>query len=129
MLIDDLKSLDHPTSQERLIISYILKHPDGVSSMTSQSLADATLTSAATITRLCKKLGLSGFSEFREQFTVEYSISAEGVRAQRNKPLITNRVSSTDIMNLLPRYYSRVIYETSKHLVPADVASGWVLLG
>lgn len=129
MLLDDLKNLDHPTSQERLIISYILKHPDEVPSMTSQSLADATLTSAATITRLCKKLGLSGFSEFREQLTVEYSISAEGLLAQLNKPLINNRVSSTDVMNLLPCYYSRVIYETSKHLVPADVARASELLG
>lgn len=129
MLIDDLKGFDHPTGQESLIISYILKHPDEVGSMTSESLADATLTSAATITRLCKKLGLSGFLEFREQFMLEYSISAEGLMAKLNRPLITECLSSLDIMNLLPRYYSRIIYETSRRLDPAAVSSAIELLG
>ncbi len=129
MLIDDLKHLEHPTSQERLIIAYVLKHPDEVGGMTSGSLADATLTSPATITRLCKKLGLAGFSEFREQFVLEHSISAEGLLAQLNKPLIRNSYSAADVMNIMPRYYSRVIYETSSHLSVEAVSQALELLG
>ena len=60
---------------------------------------------------------------------LEHSISAEGLLAQLNKPLIRNSYSAADVMNIMPRYYSRVIYETSSHLSVEAVSQALELLG
>ncbi|SFH86427.1 MurR/RpiR family transcriptional regulator [Pisciglobus halotolerans] len=47
------------------IVSYILKNKRSVENMTITSLAKLTLTSKSSILRLAKKLGYSGYSEFK----------------------------------------------------------------
>lgn len=48
------------------IADWLFSHPDATEGMTLQGLADATHTSYATVCRFFKKLGLSGFREFRK---------------------------------------------------------------
>ncbi len=59
---EHLKTL---SNSEYEILEYIIKSPSKVSQMTVQELATNTFVSTASIMRLCKKLGYSGFTELK----------------------------------------------------------------
>lgn len=61
----DHKYLNNLSTAEYKILEYIVKNEKRISDMTVQMLADTTFVSTATIMRLCKKLGYSGFSELK----------------------------------------------------------------
>jgi len=56
---------------EKEISRYILNHGDDVLSMSVKELAQNTYTSPATIVRLCKKLGLEGYNDFKIKYSAE----------------------------------------------------------
>lgn len=58
------------------ILGYILKNKDAVQHMTIMEVAKLTLTSKSTILRLAKKLGFSGYSEFKYYLREEKNHSA-----------------------------------------------------
>jgi DNA-binding MurR/RpiR family transcriptional regulator len=58
-VIDSLKSA------ERRIAEYILENPEDVVNSTIEELAEKTKSSYATISRFCKKIGFSGYKEFK----------------------------------------------------------------
>lgn len=49
---------------EKDLVRYLLEKPEEISKLSIHVLAERTYTSAATIIRLCKKLGFSGYKEF-----------------------------------------------------------------
>ncbi len=53
------------TDTESKIADYILGHRRQVSGMSAETLAKATFSSKASIIRLCRKVGLSGYREFQ----------------------------------------------------------------
>ncbi|MDO4329144.1 MAG: MurR/RpiR family transcriptional regulator [Lachnospiraceae bacterium] len=53
---------------EMQVYTYVLEHKDEVKYMTIRALADAVHVSTATISRFCKKVGCSGYAEFKVQF-------------------------------------------------------------
>ena len=63
-----IKSLSRP---ELEILKFAYEHTEEVLDMSIQSLAERTAYSPATILRFCKKLGYSGFAEFK------YALRAE----------------------------------------------------
>lgn len=56
---------------EKEIARYILNHGDDVLSMSVKELAKKTYTSPATIVRLCKKIGLEGYNDFKIKYSAE----------------------------------------------------------
>ncbi len=62
--LDDavIKSL---SNNELNVLKYVYEHSDEVLDMSIQTLAAQTSYSSATILRFCKKLGYSGFAEFK----------------------------------------------------------------
>ncbi|MGN1183267.1 MAG: MurR/RpiR family transcriptional regulator [Faecalibacillus sp.] len=60
-----LKTQDHFSHSEQLIVDYILAHPLEVLEMNTKQLCEKCFVSTATIYRLCEKLGLSGFSDLK----------------------------------------------------------------
>lgn len=72
MLITEQLSNKHDMSvAEASIADYLLTHGRDLARYSTRDLSDATYTSPATVIRLCKKLGCSGFSEFKERFLDE----------------------------------------------------------
>lgn len=59
------------SSSESEIAKYILNHGDNVLSMSVKELAKQTYTSPATIVRLCKKIGLEGYNDFKIKYSAE----------------------------------------------------------
>lgn len=70
-LIRTIRTVQGLTPREADIRDYVLEHPECVESMSSRELGGATYTSAATVTRFAKKVGCSGYPEFRVRFTRE----------------------------------------------------------
>ena len=66
MLIEEkLTKQELFTTTEKRIADYIRRNIEAAVYMTIEELAKATYTSHSAIIRLCKKMGFSGFKEFR----------------------------------------------------------------
>ncbi|MBQ4074555.1 MAG: MurR/RpiR family transcriptional regulator [Clostridia bacterium] len=80
MILEELKWLPDLTEQEKQLANYILNHPDAVLSATAQTIAMSSYTSKSTVTRLCQKLGFTGYRDFRLQYAAEQSIQEASSR-------------------------------------------------
>lgn len=70
-IITQLKAKKHFSHNETVLAQYILKEKSAVLSMSAYALAKATYTSPAAVIRLCKRIGLSGYQEFKIRFSAE----------------------------------------------------------
>ena len=68
-----LRDLPDMSTTELYIYKYIVQNPKQASEMTIGQLARKANTSTASILRLCRKYGFSGFSEFKYQLKKEIS--------------------------------------------------------
>lgn len=59
------------SQSEKEIGRYILNHGEDVLNMSVKELAKQTYTSPATIVRLCKKIGLEGYNDFKIKYSAE----------------------------------------------------------
>lgn len=59
---------------EKQIAEYILKNQQHIMTLSIQQLGKETYSSATTVTRFCKKLGFSGFKEFKTTFIQAFNI-------------------------------------------------------
>lgn len=58
-------NMDNFTVGERFVADYVIKYPVDVIRYSAEALAERCNTSRSNVVRLCKKLGYSGFSEFK----------------------------------------------------------------
>lgn len=59
------------SDSEKEIAKYILDHGEEVLTMSVKELAKKTYTSPATIVRLCKKIGLEGYNDFKIKYSAQ----------------------------------------------------------
>ena len=72
MLIrEELKSYDF-SSAEAVAVDYILSKPDQIDHLTIKELAEMTFTQPSTIVRIAKKLGYSGWVDFKRAYLAEH---------------------------------------------------------
>lgn len=86
MLLERLQKRSGFTKTETRIAKYLLEHGLEVKDASVEELAELTQTSSASIVRLCKKLGMSGYRDFRIQFISEYEKSSHAVLVDANMP-------------------------------------------
>lgn len=111
MLIVQLREQQNFTNHERDVAEYILSHLEKIPDMSAGDLAAASLTSKATVVRLSKKLGLSGFQEFKLKLVAEINQNQRICQILSGEP-ITGDSSYTDIINILPGLYDKAITNT-----------------
>lgn len=70
-IIRQLKAEKNFSHNETILAQYMLSAKSAVLSMSAAELAAATYTSPAAVIRLCKRIGLSGFQEFKIRFSAE----------------------------------------------------------
>lgn len=73
LLTEKLKQQEQMSAGERSVADYILSLKGSLEKYSTRNLADAAYTSPATVIRLCKKMGFSGFDELKEQYKRELS--------------------------------------------------------
>ena len=71
LLTEKLKQSELYSNNEQIIASYILEQGIEIKDQSSRQVASTTYTSPATVVRLCQKLGMSGFDEFKEKYLEE----------------------------------------------------------
>lgn len=111
MLLEKLEQGTNFTNHEKDVARYILEHPDGAPGMSSVELAEVSFTSKATVVRLCKKLGLSGYQEFRLKLVEEINQKNRLARMLAGEP-IHDKSTYTDIINTLPGIYDKAVTNT-----------------
>lgn len=82
-VLDALRRMEGFTNAEKDLARYILDHLDDAVQMNIGDLSAATYTSNATVVRLCRKLGLDGYRDFRVAL-------ARDVEADRTSALDVN---------------------------------------
>lgn len=111
IILKELKNFVNGTSSELDIKNYILEHPEDIERMSARELGKATFTSAASVTRFCRKLGYKGYPEFRFKFISEIKFSTTKTKesiellAEENVVTIVRKVTEVQ---------KRAIEETSE---------------
>lgn len=108
MIIDRLKNTTNLTTQEAAVADYIDKNPQSILNMSSHELAHASYVSPSTIVRLCQKLGLSGYTEFKSVYTSEYAHYIESKQVIKDIPFSKDS-KIDDIIQTLPHIYQRAV--------------------
>lgn len=121
MLIEKLAAKEEFTSNEVFIADYILKNKEKVLQMTAEDLAARTFTSKAAVTRLCKKLGMSGYREFQRTYGIELQESYR-VKALLSHEPVNENTSVSEIMGIVPSMYDSAISRTRMLMDPHVVA-------
>lgn len=115
MIIDKMRSLENLTVSEHAITDYILKNINNLHELTTEKLARETYTSKATVSRLCKKLGLKNYYEFKQCILQERD---EWLRIQSadNEEPVNQKSSFEDILNIIPVLYDSAIRQVKLSL-------------
>lgn len=109
------------TENEKVIANYILDHKDEVLHMSIQELAHKTYTSTSAIMRLCNRIHLNGFKDFKYEFSKEVlRPSADESTVDANFPFKKN-ASIPEISQQLKKLTVQTIQETQKLLSINDV--------
>ncbi len=86
MIIEKLLKQHDFTDVEKSIADYLLKNGYEIKNMSISELAQATFSSPATITRLCRKLDTEGYKKFQILFYSEYEAYASQGLVDVNHP-------------------------------------------
>ncbi|MGN0293999.1 MAG: MurR/RpiR family transcriptional regulator [Lachnospiraceae bacterium] len=71
LIAEKLKLTDEMSETEESIAEFLLQTGRELNNYSTRSIAKATYTSPATVIRLCKKLGFTGFDDFKEKYLKE----------------------------------------------------------
>ena len=87
------------TPNEIEVSRYIIENTEKILKMSSTELANKTFTSAATITRLCKKIDVESFQDFKIQLATEVNyFQINSIEIYKNNE-INKSDSLSDVMN------------------------------
>lgn len=115
MLLDQLERKQDFTSSERLIADYILKHPVEIADLTASEVGERSFTSKASVLRICKKLGVSGYPELQRKIGLEMNEKSRLMALLEDEPV--NKDSSfKDIVTIIPSVYDTAITNTKMML-------------
>lgn len=111
MLIHKLKKQEDFSSSEKEVANYILEHPKEIINMSIREIAKETYSSPTTILRLCRKIGMNGFQEFRIAFNTEMSSEIFNSEVNEDIPFY-DEDSITSIANNIATINIRGIQDT-----------------
>lgn len=120
-VLEQLERKSSFTESEVALADHILAHATDVTEMSIAELAEKTFTSNATIIRFCRKLGTTGYREFRVKLATDLErrrMSQEGVDA--NSPLAT-ATGTSQVMRSLSVLLKGAIDETFASVRSYDV--------
>lgn len=120
MIFNQLKQKEGFTHSEQAIADFVLKFPNEIIEMTASQLGEWSLTSKASVLRLCKKLGLSGYNEFLRLIEFETHEQSRLLALLDDEP-INNKTPVKELMDLVPTIYTQAISSTKMVLNPTIV--------
>lgn len=116
MLHLDLKKDNLFTDTEKKVNEYILENPQEVISSTLAELAKKTNSSTATILRICRKVNISGFSDFKVKIAQEInSFSLSNYRIELDYP-VSKDIEDSEIPKQLLNLHYQALTDTYNDL-------------
>lgn len=109
-LLLKMKRIKDLSPSERQVVNYILNDPEAVSNTGIVEMAQKTYTSTSTIIRVCKKLGIESFIDFRIQLAADLSEYIDStylvkyqapIEPQDSMSNIVNKVTSSNVRAVL----------------------------
>ena len=107
-----LENIQNITESENKIVQYILTHPDTVMVMSIKELSEACYVSTSAIYRLCDKLGVDGYNDFKIRLShslLEYTQKKETV--DYNFPFKENQ-TQYQVLSSLKENYEQTLLST-----------------
>lgn len=121
MIFDNLKQTNNLTNTENVIASFILNYPRIVVNISLEELSEQCHVSQASIIRLCKKLGVKGFSDFKVKLASELtSFALDGKKLSVDLP-IPEGATTEEIANTFYRLSLQALEYEYKALKPSDI--------
>lgn len=118
-LLQELKNTQELTEREIGIRNFLLEHPENIQQMSSRQLGEATYTSAATVTRFCKKFGCDGWPDFKLRFVSD--IKSGRVIDSRKEVQITDRENMITLLQKVSEAQNNALEATRKALSPSQL--------
>ncbi len=120
-VIAGLQNAEGFTESERSLAGYILDHADEVAHMSITCLAERAYTSNASIIRLCRKLGVEGYRDFRIELATELERSRSSrVGVDVNHPF-TSKENAAAIMGGLAAVLEEAIDASHSSVDPRAI--------
>ena len=113
-LIKDLRESSSLTEREESIRDYFLRYPENVSGMSCTDLGRATYTSAATVTRFCKKFGCKGYPDFKIRFLSD--VKGGSILSETNSVQLSERENMVTLLQKVGEVQTQALEDTRKAL-------------
>ena len=110
-LVKELRERKDLTEREESIRKYIFENPERLYDLSARELGEATFSSAAAVTRFCKKIGCKGYPDFRLRFLNEIQ---NGYECQENKLSTKRKENTASVMEKVANCTINGIKETQK---------------
>ncbi len=125
-LMKKLQEKDSFSPTEQLIVRYMLENKREVPMLSARELAERTYTSSAAVVRLCQRLGLEGYREFKIQFAAE--AAQEETLGLEQQLSITKKDTILSIIDKVTSIDMDALRETRNGLDPADITRAVFLI-
>ena len=102
-------AIDALPAAERSIAEYVLTHYNEIGDCSCQNLAELTETSPATVVRFCRRIGYSGFNEFKISLTRKWLDQSAGIYDIRDSDTASEVKQKVLIFN---KHVIDVLFET-----------------
>lgn len=121
LIVDKLAFQEKLSEGEKTLAAYILAHGMEIAKYSTRSLAEVTYTSPPTVLRLCKKLGFTGFDDFKQNFVreLEYLDQQQG-KVDFNFPFAEND-SPMRVAQNIGELYEEAVKDTMQLLRYEDL--------
>ena len=128
LIVDKLAFQEKLSEGEKTLAAYILAHGMEIAKYSTRSLAEVTYTSPPTVLRLCKKLGFTGFDDFKQNFVreLEYLDQQQG-KVDFNFPFAEND-SPMRVAQNIGELYEEAVKDTMQLLRYEDLHKAVLLL-
>ncbi|MBO6047814.1 MAG: MurR/RpiR family transcriptional regulator, partial [Erysipelotrichaceae bacterium] len=126
MLINQIQQTKFSES-EAVIMRYVLSQREAIASMTCQDIADATFTSAPLTIRIAKKLGFSGWNDFKKAFVEELNYLEAHQEVDASIPFVITDDPMSIAGNII-RLHEETIKDTRELLHHDEVSQAVSLL-
>lgn len=103
------------SAAEQNIIQYMMEHSKEIADLSIRALASRSYTSPAVISRLCRKFGLKGYTEFKIKFISEANRTSSFEEVIGERP-VTDQDSALSIVKKLAYLEVEAIEETKNEL-------------
>ena len=91
LLHEKLTTQEKMSDIEQTFANYFLNQPNKLQQLRARKLSEILFVAPSTITRFCKKIGFTGFNEFKEAYWEEYTyLQSHFKEVDPNHPFTTS---------------------------------------